>query len=161
MFQRVHNRGLTIAELLVATGLLGVVLVTVMTLFGQLLFNTDKNSMLSAGSFFADAVLDQQIKIAQERLSGSPDNGDLAFDPAVIEGESTIATTDVKLPSKYIYRLEAEAVALGDSNDYGQMWYVEVEVRWWNDSMEGDAARANMGRLSIKRGRMVYLTGPR
>ena len=38
-----HQGGLSIAELLVASGLLAVVLVTVMTLFGQLLKNTNKN----------------------------------------------------------------------------------------------------------------------
>lgn len=157
MLKRVYDNGLTIAELLVATGLLGVVLVTVMTLFGQLLHNTNKNSMLSAGAFFADSVLDQQIGAAQERLLAGSDVFDPAFDPTIVEGEETLATSDEELQTKYIYRLVAEEMEIQSS---GQMWFVEVEVRWWNDDLEGDSARAGMGNLSIKRGRLVYLPGP-
>ena len=158
MFKRKSHSGLTIAELLVATGLLGVVLVTVMTLFGQLLHNTNKNSMLSAGAFFADTVLDKQILLAQEALALAPDNANPAFAVTTVEGEEMLATTDEKLQTKYIYRLEAEQLDGFTPSAPGQLWHVEVEVRWWNDDLEGDAVRAGMGNLSIKRGRIVYLT---
>jgi type II secretory pathway pseudopilin PulG len=158
LFKRNSHSGLTIAELLVATGLLGVVLVTVMTLFGQLLHNTNKNSMLSAGAFFADTVLDDQISLAQESLLLAPDNASPAFASTIVEGEEMLATTDEELQTKYIYRLEAEQLDGFTPSAPGQMWHVEVEVRWWNDDLEGDAMRAGMGNLSIKRGRIVYLT---
>jgi type II secretory pathway pseudopilin PulG len=154
------DKGLTIAELLVATGLLGMVLVTVMTLFAQLLHNTNKNSLLSAGAFFADTVLDQQISQAQQSLSLAADNADPAFPAALVEGEDSLATNDEELQTKYIYRLEAERMDSGVSTDPGQMWFVEIEVRWWSDDVDGSAMRAGMGNLSVKRGRLVYLTGP-
>lgn len=160
MCRKVSYSGLTIAELLVAIGLLGVVLVTVMTLFGQLLHNTNKNSLLSAGAFFADTVMDSQITRAQETLNMQSDNANPAFAATTVEGEETLATSDEELQTKYIYRLVAEQLDGFAPSAPGQMWHVEVEVRWWNDSMDGDAMRQGMGNLSIKRGRIVYLTAP-
>ncbi len=153
LFKNAHDNGLTIAELLVATGLLGVVLVTVMTLFGQLIVNTDKNSMLSAGAFFADMVLDKHIDIARKSLEDSGDNAIPAFTSTVIEGEETLASEN----TKYIYRLEAEQIDGFATAEPGQAWYIEVEVRWRMDDMDSEAVRANMGQVNLKRGRMVYL----
>jgi len=153
LFKNAHDNGLTIAELLVATGLLGVVLVTVMTLFGQLIVNTDKNSMLSAGAFFADMVIDKQIDVAQKNLETTGDNAIPAFSSTVIEGEETLASEN----TKYIYRLEAEQLDGFATAEPGQAWYLEVEVRWRMDDMESEAVRANMGQVNLKRGRMVYL----
>lgn len=155
LLPRYNRFGLTIAELLVATGLLATVLVTIMTLFGQLLKNTNKNSLLSAGAFFADSVLEQQIGIAEQRLwTGTASTQ--AFQNPTVNGEGLLSTADDQLEkrTKYIYQLDATRV---DNNSKGQWWRVQVEVRWWSDDMTGDAKRAGSGNLFLKRERMVYI----
>lgn len=167
--------GLTIAELLVATGLLAVVLVTVMVLFGQLIKSTTKNSLLSSGSFFADSVLEKHIALAQQRMAssaGSNPNDLYGFEMAgftragdicsLEEGEGNIVVGDNDRATKFLYKIVAERVDgfLGD--DPGQLWNVEIEVRWWHDSTAGAAkVRAGTGKLSIKRKRLVYLVTAR
>lgn len=153
--------GLTIAELLVASGLLGVVLVTVMTLFAQLLQNTEKNSLLSAGAFFADSVLERQIAQAEATLLAAPSNATPAFPAPSIEGEGFLSTTDNDRQTKFLYRVDVEQMTAGVSADPGQMWFVEVEVRWWSEATAGpNPVRAGHGNLSFKRGRLAYISRP-
>ena len=155
--------GLTIAELLVASGLLAVVLVTVMTLFAQLLRNTEKNSLLSAGAFFADSVLEQQIAQAEATLAAAPSNATPAFTELSVEGEGFLSTTDNDngRQTKFLYRVDVEQMTAGVSAEPGQMWFVEVEVRWWSDAEAGpNPVRAGHGNLNFKRGRLAYISRP-
>lgn len=158
---RSQRLGLTIAELMVATGLLTVVLVTVMTLFGQLLKNTNKNSLLSAGAFFGDAVMAQQIETAKAVLRSAPNNSTPAFPEDPIEGEGRLAMTDgsENNATKFLYKVEAEQLEGFTAAGQGQLWFVEVEVRWWTDDRTTpNPTRAGTGNLSIKRGQVTYLS---
>jgi hypothetical protein len=156
---------------MIACGLLSLVLVTVMTLFGQLIKNTNKNSLLSAGSFFADKVMEKQIQSAEQRLASTlPNTSFKAFDlPGYTEASgvftlegsdsSAIMTGDEdSRKTNYLYRLEAEQVDGFNTGDQGQLWKVDVEVRWWQDTMAGESsAKAGQGKLNLERSRLVYL----
>mgnify|MGYP001294770217 CR=1 FL=1 len=171
LFSRSRNTGLSIAELLVASALLAMVLVTVMTLFGQLLRNTQKNALLSAGSFFAEKVLTRDVTAAREnffnlsRAATSQKNRFVPFDlPGFSdasgnyskEGEGFISVADQTNKTKYLYRVEATKID-GDPDEQGQIWKVKAEVRWWQDSMSGAAvARAGSGNQSLTLERIVY-----
>jgi len=176
LYKKTHRLGLSIAELLVATGLMAIVLVTVMTLFGQLLKNTEKNALLAAGSFFADKVLEEQIGRATERaesLRGTPNaNNTPVFQLPGYTGSGdhfTIESAEGYLANgedraagdssgtRYLYRVEAEQVEGFGGAKPGQLWHVEVQVRWWQDSTSGTSAtRSGSGKLEVVRDRMAY-----
>lgn len=167
LFTRSRNAGLSIAELLVASALLAMVLVTVMTLFGQLLRNTQKNALLSAGSFFADGVMEKFITEAQLRVEkhGTSTAGfDLpqftrAGERYTLEnGEGFLNIDQGDKPTRYLYRVEAEHLLGFAAAEQGQLWKVTTEVRWWQDSTTGASeTRAGIGNLSVLRTRIVYL----
>lgn len=165
------NAGLTIAELLVASSLLAMVLVTVMTLFGQLLKSTQKNSLMSAGTFFADGVIEHFTSEAQAHLSAQADNSPYGFelpsftragDICTLEnGEGFLNVERNDDSTKYLYRLEAERIDGFAGNANGQFWKVQAEVRWWQKDTNNPAkSRAGMGDLKVKRTRLVYLEAP-
>jgi type II secretory pathway pseudopilin PulG len=160
--------GLTIAELMVAIGLLAVVLVTIMTLFGQILKSSHKNALMSAGSFFAESVLERELDRSQSHLLGlgPGQNDEDAFDrdsyteasgKYLADGQGEVAITDERNPTRYLYRVEAERVDFSPAAGRGQMWRVEVEVRWGQDTMAGTSkARAGSGGQMVKRTRLAY-----
>ena len=173
-----RNRvGMSIAELLVASGLLAVVLVTVMVLFGQLIKNTNKNALVSAGTFMADAILEQQISSASRELDRQGNNATDAFelvpgfsgstptytlDNGIAYSNREAATFDPKRSTKFVYKLEAEHIDGFTAGGPGQLWRVKVEVRWWQDSTAGTSeARAGTGKQNVERERIVYLVANR
>jgi len=173
-----RNRvGMSIAELLVASGLLAVVLVTVMVLFGQLIKNTNKNALVSAGTFMADAILEQHVASASRELDTQGNNAtdafelvsgftgaspDYSLDGGVAYSNRDAASFDSKRSTKFVYRIEAEHLDGFTSGGPGQLWRVKVEVRWWQDSTSGASqARAGSGKQSVERERIVYLAANR
>jgi len=171
LFRMKQNSGLSIAEIMVACGLLGIVLVTVMTLFGQLIKNTTKNAQVSAGSFFADKVMETAIQQAQEVHGAKFDNSGDAFDISgftggggtyVREGAEELSIDSNQSKTEYLYRVEAEHLDGFSTNDPGQLWKISVDVRWWQDSTAGaPAARAGAGKLNVERSRVVYIGADR
>ena len=165
---RKNEVGLSIAELLVASGLLAMVLVTVMTLFGQLIKNTEKNALLAAGAVFADGVIDRFSALAQKNLD-SKANPALyeGFDTpplSVVGGDCVLENAEGLLnverdgkdgATKYLYSVNAQLLPAVKN---GQLWKVDVEVRWWQDKTDNPAqAHAGMGNMNVKRSAIVYL----
>ena len=175
---------MSIAELLVATGLLAIVLVTVMVLFGQLIKNTNKNALMSAGAFVADAVIEKQVNLAEVYIqdpSKASDNGTAAFslvpnfvktntdEYTLAEGETRLSfgdgdddTATVDRRTRFLYRIVANQVDGYAGTDFGQTWLIKAEVSWWQDTMSGASqTRAGSGNLNVKRTRLIYIRGPR
>ena len=175
---------MSIAELLVATGLLAIVLVTMMVLFGQLIKNTNKNALMSAGAFVADAVIEKQVNLAEVSLQDpakASDNSTPAFSlvPNFTEtssNEYTLSNGETKLSfgdaqdgtsgsdrrTKFLYSVVAKHVEGFGKDEYGQTWRLQAEVRWWQDTTAGvSETRAGSGNLNVKRVRLVYVRGPR
>ena len=140
------KRGLTIAEVIVAIGILAVILVAVIALFLQLMSSTTKNNLLNLGTLYADRTLEQSVKNAK---LGGP-----AFAPVVTGEESMISHGD-EIATKFAYRLEATKLS---DPEPGEKWLLRIEVQWWHDD-PGDSAeaRAGYGKLSTKQERLVYI----
>ncbi len=158
-----RSRGLTIGELLIASALLGLLIVTIMVMFGQMMAASTKNTLLATGSYFAEGVLEKTIAegiedeaatFAQYRI-GKIYNQD-------------ITTTDPASKTKFIYRVTAyfldSPASFGDPplTPPGERWYIEVDVAWWQgqDSVDAVEAKAGYGKLNLKRGRVPHHRSP-
>lgn len=147
-----QRRGLTIGELVIATGLLALMVVTVMVLFGQMLESTTKNALMSQGSFFAEAVIEREIY----RLADTAG----AIAPATY-AQDWISVNDDTNQTRFLYRVESTRVDLIPGQDMGNSFAIEVEVRWWQDNMDGPAQnRRGYGKMYLKRSRVVYVPKP-
>lgn len=144
-----RNQGLSIGELVVATGLLALMLVTVVVLFGQMLKATSKSTMLAQGAFFAEERLDTTVRL----LKDTPVTTDPIYsDWNTVKNDQSQTT--------FIYKMHAYPAepSFPDPNRPGEIYGVEVEVRWWQDNLnEPEQIRQGMGRLSVKRRRLVYV----
>jgi type II secretory pathway pseudopilin PulG len=139
-------RGLTLAEVIVAIGILSVVLVAVITLFTQLVSSTTKNNLLNLGTLYADRILEQSVKNARV---GGP-----AFAP-VTTGEESIVSHGDEAATRFAYRVEATRLS---DPDPGEKWFLKIQVQWWHDNPDDPAqARAGYGKLSTTQGRLVYI----
>lgn len=127
-----------------ATGLLALMLVTVMVLFGQMLESTTKNAMMAQGAFFADRVLESEIT----RLKNS-------HAPNSTDSQEWISSTDESNKTTYLYRVESQEASV---TTLGKSYAVRAEVRWWQGDLNSpDASRRGYGKLSLRRSRLVYI----
>ncbi|MBX3172068.1 MAG: hypothetical protein KF760_31970 [Candidatus Eremiobacteraeota bacterium] len=149
-------RGLTIGELVVATGLLALMVVTVMVLFGQMLDATSKNALVSQGSFFAETVIEREI-YALAKHHRDPDANPLAPN----DGSAWISFTDETNQTEFSYHVDSvPAHIVPGTDDMGLTYSIQVEVRWWQ-SKEGAARnRQGYGKMHLKRSRIVYVPKP-
>lgn len=140
-------RGLTLGEVMVSITLLSLMLVTTIVLFTQLLASTTKNGYLESASVLADRVLEQ----ATLNPSSSPP----AYPPLTTGSEQLLVEGEER-STEFLYRLEATPVA--DPAGTGERWFLEVEVRWWTDDIEGKSAgRQGYGELKTTQSRLVYV----
>ena len=141
-----RNRGLSIGELVVATGLLALMLVTVIVLFAQMLEATTKSTMLAQGAFFAESVMERAITPLKA------DN-----DPSIAEG-SWSTVKNVQSQTTFLYRVECTELPSTPPDPLGKAYSLTVEVRWWQESMDDPQKnRRGLGKLSVKRTRLVYV----
>lgn len=148
------KRAFSIGELVVATGLLAMMVVTMMVLFGQMLTTTTKNAMMSQGSFFADAVIEREItRLHSTHVTmGVP-----------VYSSDWITFSDESNKTTFLYRLDSSDLSLVTNAAPaeplpGTPFLVQVEVRWWQSDMNSATQnRANYGKLYLKRNRVVYV----
>lgn len=140
------DRALTLAEVIVAIGILALLLISIIALFTQLMASTTKNNLVNLGTLYADRILEQSVKNANP--------GDPAFSPLRTGEESVISHGDESVTT-FAYRLEANKLS---GPDPGEQWMLKVEVQWWhNDPNDPAKSRAGFGKLSTKQQRLVYV----
>lgn len=144
---RTRRRGLTIGELVIASGLLAMMVITMMVLFGQMLDATSKNALVSQGSFFAETVIEREVyqlaRTGQIRDTYSQD---------------WISFTDVANKTEFTYHVESRLAAPpASSPDMGNCYAIQVEVRWWQQAETQAQNRHGYGKMSLKRARIVYV----
>jgi type II secretory pathway pseudopilin PulG len=141
-----EHRGLTLAEVVVAIGILALLLISVIALFTQLMSSTTKNNLVNLGTLYADRILEQTVK--------NPNPADPAF-PPLRTGEESIVSHGDESATTFAYRLETVKLA---GPDPGEQWLLKIEVHWWhNDPTDATQSRAGYGRLSTKQQRLVYV----
>lgn len=147
---------MTVGELVVATGLLAMMVVTVMVLFSQMLDATAKNALLSQGSFFAESVIEREI-YELNKFHLNPGN-------AAINRENYssdwISFNDDANQTEFSYRVDSRQAAVTTNTDMGLCYAVQVEVRWWQSNQGEARNRYGMGKMYLKRSRIVYVPKP-
>ena len=149
-------KGLSIGELVVATGLLAMMLVTLMVLFGRMLDSTTKGAMVSQATFLADRVIETEIYRVQ---AGLPPQVGAPFPsfPCPQQGSEFLYSQDETLRQEFVYSIDLDRI---DDQTTGSLYTVDVVVKWWLPGDQVRVAQENkrgMGRLSISRNRVVYL----
>lgn len=150
------TRGMTVGELVVATGLLAMMVVTVIVLFGQMLDATAKNALLAQGSFFAESVIEREL-YDLSKFHLNPGNA------AVNHGNTSsdwISFNDEANQTEFSYRVESSPAQITSNTDMGVCYAVVVEVRWWQSSQGAARSRYGMGKMYLKRSRIVYVPKP-
>lgn len=143
-------RGLTVAEVVVALGLLALLMIVVLGIFTQLLASSTKNTLLQAGTLHADKVLNEAVRNAR---SSPP-----AFDPTAT-GQQGIYTHDETNLTIFYHTLVATPVTTFNPSAPGETWQLEVEVNWWAaDASDPTRARPGYGKLYTRQQRMVYIS---
>ena len=144
------RRGLTVAEVVVALGLLSILVIVVLGLFTQLLASTTKNTLLQAGTLHADRVLNETIR----NVRPSPP----AFDLVSMDQEGIYTHDETNLTIFY-HTLTATPVVTYNVNEPGETWELEVEVNWWAaDPNDPTRVRPGYGKLFTKQHRVVYIS---
>lgn len=136
-------RGLTLAELVLALGLLGLVISTLLLLFLSLMSSSTKGSHLSTGVLEADRVLEALAVRAEQGMAL----------PATLTGEDRFYAHDLAAPTSFTYDVTATQL---ENGPMGSTWWLKVTVRWWSQTPANDS-RTGSGKLSVNRARMVYL----
>ncbi len=153
---RCKAQGLSIGELVVATGLLALMVVTVMVLFGQMLDATSKNALVSQGSFFAETVIEQEIytlaKYHQDPLHAAA--------PRTNSGADWISFTDETNQTEFSYHVDSIPAGIVAGIDMGFTYSIQVEVRWWQAASGEARNRQGFGKMHLKRSRIVYVPKP-
>jgi hypothetical protein len=140
------RRGLTLAEVVLCLGLLGLLLVATVGLFHGLLGSSTKSGDLAAATLIAQQRLDELV--AQQPAYRTTYGSDFPTDVL----SQTIYTRDSQSALNFSHRARPEL--LDDRPNYGRTYYLEVEVYWSGNS---DTTRARQGLQSLKLGRVVYL----
>ncbi|ODT63767.1 hypothetical protein ABS71_13945 [bacterium SCN 62-11] len=144
---------MTIGELVVATGLLAMMVVTVMVLFGQMLDATSKNALISQGSFFAETVIEREI------YSLAKHHRDPAAPPVVraYADSDWISFTDETNQTEFSYRIDSGPASIVAGTDMGYTYSIRVEVRWWQTKGGAARNRQGFGKMHLNRSRIVYV----
>jgi hypothetical protein len=147
---------MTVGELVVATGLLAMMVVTVMVLFGQMLDATSKNALLSQGSFFAETVIEREL-YDLARFHQNPNN---AAATRETYASDWISFTDDANQTEFSYRVDSSPAPVTANTDMGVCYSIRVEVRWWQTNEGVAQNRHGMGKMYLKRSRIVYVPKP-
>ena len=148
---RKQSQGVTLAEVVLAVGLLTIISITVAGVFIHLLHASAKTSDVTAGRALARRLLDRAVR------AGPPDWGfpqlpTVVGDPSYKEGGTQILMTQAtESQSEFFYRVEWDDLKPADTGIGGvsrELYHVQVVVSWWGDAP--DRSQVEMGRLSTK-----------
>jgi len=131
---------LTLAELMLALGLLGTILISLVGLFTMLLGSSTKTTNQTIGTAFAQQKLEDAI------LAGTY-SGD--------ENQEFLYAMDSKRQQRFYYKVAGVPISASPGvNGYKGGYWVEVSVYWWDGDTE--EARAGQGVLHTTLGRFIY-----
>lgn len=148
-----RRHGVTLAEIILALGLLGIILVCVVGLFQNLLASTTKSSDLTVASVLAQQRLNELVG---QRAQNLADYG-MDFPADVVSRE--IYTHDSSTATTFHQRATSELLFIDP--DVGKTYFIEVQVHWAStDPNQASANKAGQGQTSVKMGRVVYVPNP-
>lgn len=143
-----NQGGLTLAEVVLALGLLATISLSLVALFSKLIASSTKTGDLSAGRILAEKVLDRAVR------NGPSSNWGLG---GSLGGTRDITTRDEASHTTFIYSvtpsLLKEQVWAPGAWRTTRLYHVEVEVYWWVD--DPTQSRVDLGRLSTNLSQVV------
>lgn len=131
------RQGLTLAETVLALGLLTTIALAVIGVFSKLLTAGVKNADQSVGRALAEKVLDRALQEGPPGWGvGSGSTQINLYSHDNYSGTSfTYSVTPVRLTTpKPTYPM-------------GNVYHVQVEVYWWNGAHDGTGSRREVGKL--------------
>lgn len=131
-------QGLTIAEIVVSLGILGIIITTTILLFTSLVTGATKNSSKAAAQTFATQILEKSI---QEGTFLTNQNNE-------------IYTTDPVTRTRYAYKIVVDVLPGDEDKAYLGGYHVSLEAYWNRDNPE--QLKINEGLCSVKATRFVY-----
>jgi len=151
---------LTLAELILAMLLLGLLIVSVLSLFLGLLTSSAKSNDQAIGVVYADRLL--QDVAGRARRTHPAFNGSYT-------GNTSFYTQDTENVTQFTYTVTATELTPGvgktgpagefansDPAGPGESWLLEAEVRWW--STDQARSKAGVGQLFVRQSRVVYVS---
>lgn len=144
------HRGLTLAEIVVALGVLTALSLVVVAIFTRLLVSSTKNSDQTTANLLARSILDRAVR------QGPPDWG-TGGDFSTAGGTATLSTNDTTSKTGFVYQVTPVRLTTPDSFGFGELYEVTVIVSWWTDSADKNASREGYGRTSVEVTRTVYI----
>jgi Tfp pilus assembly protein PilV len=148
-----NRAGMSLAEVMLAVGLLGLILVAVIGLFHSLLSSTSKSGDLTAATVLAQHRLNELVAQQPQNLT----TYGLDFPAEVVT--KGLYTHDSKTSTDFYTQAEPELLYI--DNKVGKAYYLQVTVFWWTaDNSKTTATRAGHGKQSVTIGRMVYVPTP-
>lgn len=139
---------MTIAEAVVAFGLMSVLSLSVIGVFSKLLTASAKSSDQTAGRLLAKGVLDRALR-------EGPPNWGVGGNFSSFGGEAALYAHDSLSGTSFVYQVLPNEVVT-TTNSMGRLYEVTVTVTWWRDRADAGATREGVGRLSTELTRTVY-----
>lgn len=129
-------RALTLAEVVIAIALLGILLTSTLLLFTTLVGASNKSSHQSTGAYLAQTKLEECIRLNM-------------YDPVPPQLSVGLYSADKNQTTDFWYKLTTTPIA-PQPGLYPRAHLIEVEVWWWNKAHPGQ------GRLSTHLSRLHY-----
>lgn len=140
-----RRSGVTLAEVVLAIGVLAIVGLTIIGVFTKLLGSQSKSSHDTVGRFILEAVAERAV------LAGPPNWG--MTDPDKWEKETTfIHSVDAEVTFEHTIPVRLALKDAPATNPMGKLYFIEIHVRWWNG-----VAHAGMGQSELSTTRVVYV----
>lgn len=135
-----RSSGLSIAEIVLALGLLGVLITALLGLFTQLLASSTKNVDQSTAIQIAEDALDDCAR----------------RDPALwsLDTQKVIYSHSTESNAPMRCKVTAQLVN-GSDNPMGDLYRVEASVTWWGQSQ--GKSREGFGQQEVHLNRMLYV----
>lgn len=144
---------MTLAEVMLAVGLLGLILLSVIALFHSLLASTSKSNDMTVATVMAQQRLNELV--TQQPSYRATYGQDF---PTAVLGQ-TVYAHDSQSSSTFYSQARPELLK-DDGSAYGKTYYLEVQVFWnTSDPSQPAANRHQQGAQSVKAGRVVYVPG--
>ena len=143
---RKRGSGLTLAELVLAMGLLAFGALSVIAVFLALLQSSAKNREQAMAELLAESLLEKAASIGPPDWGVSERLGERL--EAQLEADGT----------KFFYQVEAHSVEAKASPWEGQPWRITVTVGWWlkDEAPQLTTSRIGFGNKYVRSVRTVY-----
>ncbi len=140
---------MSVAEVVVAFGILGILAVVTIGVFTRLLSSSGKGTDQVAAQVVAQTVLDRAVR------HGPPNWG---FPSGGATGKLELEIREPTTQTDFLYRVEAQrATTTADSLSMGNLYEVQVTVTWWQEEVDSSAYRQGIGRTSLELSRLVFV----